>query len=203
MVDDHQMFSDGLKKLIEEKIEFRVEKIFETFDALYYALQFSLPDILILDITIHGEENGIETAIKLLSKYTDLKILFLSMHKTLEYVIPAYKSGAYGYLLKNTNSHELFRALERIKLGDKYFSKEVMELVASQDKIQTNFSNSIKLTKREREILILVLDSFSSREIAEKLYLSILTVESHRKNILSKTGCKNSIELNKFRHLLY
>jgi DNA-binding NarL/FixJ family response regulator len=147
------------------------------------------------------EMSGLEAAAKLAEVSPATKALMLSMHDSEEYVLQALDAGAYGYLLKDTDKAEFVKALKQIQAGNKYFSGAVSNVLA--DRLlnsKSTIKNSIPedpyhLTKREREILRMVIQGTPNKEIADSLGKSVRTVETHRFNIMKKMGVNNAIDM--------
>jgi len=144
--------------------------------------------------------NGIELVRKIKKYDSNLPVLVLSMHVGRELVKEILSAEAEGYLLKKANKEELFNAISKIVNCGTYYSSEItsimMDLINNQQASQSNFKN--ELTSREREILILICQEFSSKEIADKLCIGISTVETHRRNMFAKTKSKNVIGLIRY-----
>lgn len=209
LADDHALIRDGIRALLEGFPEIRVlAEAADGQEALQKVNQYN-PDILIVDIRM-PKLNGIETVAQLSKMSSTTKALVLSMHDSEEYVIQSVEAGAYGYLLKDTNRQEFLRAIKTIHKGDKYFSGDISailvnRLLSKQETVTINSPKitkekeeekpTIKLTKRQKEILKLAVNGMSNKEIAEYLGKSIRTVEAHRFTMMKKMGVKNLLEL--------
>lgn len=156
-------------------------------------------DVLVLDIDI-GKPDGIEITEMISKNYPDVKILILSMIGLHDFVIQALEKGAIGFLLKNTGKDEVLTAIRSVSKGDSYFSREVSAILIEQlHKPASRKSNiDIPISPREIEVLKLIAEEYSNPEIAEKLFISIRTVDTHRRNLLEKLGAKNTAGLVKF-----
>jgi len=185
MVDDHQLMSDGLRQVLESGSRFRIERTFTEGTQLLEALRFERPEIIISDISMPG----IELARDVTRLYPSTKFVFLTMHISADYVRPAMQSGAQGYLLKDSRVADVVEALETVLAGGRYISARAAASLL--DPIE----NRIALTPREKDVLVLLAKGATTREIAETLMLSTNTIESHRRNLLSKTACVNTAEL--------
>ena len=146
--------------------------------------------------------NGIEAARIISEEYPDVKILIFSMHNNREYIVSSVENGANGYLLKDTGKEELMRAIKVVSEGRKYFPPEIAEVIIDEllAKTASNQDNSgkpifQKITPKEKQILGMIVQGFNSREIADKLFLSIRTVDNHRANMMKKTKAKNTADL--------
>lgn len=201
LVDDHQMFRDGVKAVLSD--EENIEIIGEVGNAtdLYKLLDTQTPDIIITDISM-PDTSGIEIAKNISENYQQIKILILSMHSNEEFITKALKAGANGYLPKDTSMSELLDAINTIYKGENYFNKNISDTILKSI-INNSKSTGINtrnksLTKREKEIVKLVVDGLTNKEIADQLCISIRTVDTHKNNILQKLELKSSIELVKY-----
>lgn len=197
LADDHQMMLDGLKGII------RSDKFFELVgeatrgsDALSSILTLK-PDLLVTDINMPGMD-GIELTRKALEAHPEIKVLVLSMYSDKAMISALLQAGASGYILKNTGKDELLGAMRKIASGGMFFSDEVAsEMMKAIVAPKVRQEDEIKLTPREIEIIGLISKEYSNHEIAEALFISERTVETHRKNIFRKTATKGVIGLLK------
>ena len=197
LADDHQMFIFGIRKLLE-KSKFIV--VGEAYDGLtaFEFLKSHEVDILITDINM-PEMSGTELIKAIKEIKPDIKTLVLSMYNDREIIHEIVMSEAEGYILKNAGKQELINALERIINGGTYYSNEVVDIITDNYVThQKAFEKTKELSDREIEILKLISQEYSTPEIAEKLFISPLTVETHRKNILKKTKTRTIVGLIKF-----
>jgi two-component system response regulator DegU len=205
LVDDHIIVRDGIKSTLRGEKNIKViGEASNGIEALDRVKKLS-PDVVIIDITM-PEMNGIEATSIITKKYPDTRSLVLSMHDNEDYVLRSIEAGANGYLLKDTGKEEFIKAINAVARGEKYFSTSVSNILATGylQKIksrETGFTESDSefggLTKREKGVLKLIVDGQSNREIADKLSISIRTIETHRANIMKKLKVKNAIELIK------
>lgn len=206
LADDHDIVRFGIASVIRTADD--IELIGEASDGrgtIELYRRFT-PDVAIVDITMPGM-NGIETTRAILEDYPDARILILTMHMDEEYLNQALKAGAKGYLLKNCDKQELVNGIRTIADGEKVFSGTISMLMTEHyinsvtdsraEKTQVK-SASVHLTKREKEILNLIADGLTSQEIAESLYISPRTVETHRANLLQKLDIKNTAGLVRY-----
>jgi DNA-binding NarL/FixJ family response regulator len=200
IVDDHKMFRDGVISILNE-----VDDINPIWSASNSAetlklLNDQIPDVLMMDLSL-GEESGFTLTSQILEKYQAIKILVLSMHHEDSYIIHILELGARGYILKEAGSDEMIRAIRVVSNGDTYYSKHVSEVliknITSGTRPKSN-TPQIDLTKREIEILKLIAEEFSNPEIADMLYISVRTVDTHRRNLLDKLGVKNTAGMVKY-----
>jgi len=195
LVDDHKLFRKGLRMLIDTLNRFEVTFEASTGVEFLEILNHDVPDIVMLDIAM-PEMDGIEAARLALLKYPDLKIITLSMFGEQDYYFKMVDAGVKGFLLKNSDFTEVKMALETVIEGGNYFSRELlMNLVNSLKNSPEELTPDSPLSDREKEIILLICKGMSTQEIADSLCLSKRTVDSHRANILLKTGCRNTASL--------
>ncbi len=191
IVDDHQMIIEGIQSLLEDQAKVKIvgtatsAKLCEQFFTTHTA------DIVFMDINL-PDLSGIDLTALLLKKYPALHIIALSTFTQGTYVRKMIESGAKGYLLKNASKFEILKAIEVVHSGQKYISPEAQEAL----NYELNLQNKLPIiTKREKEVLILIIEGLSNSQIAEKLFISIDTVDSHRKNLYSKLNVNNTAML--------
>ena len=201
LADDHDVVRKGMKMLLEDETDVKV--IGEASDGLeaIEKVKNLMPNVVILDLTM-PRMTGIEAAKIISEQYPEVKILIFSMHNNREYIFSSVENGANGYLLKDTGKEELMRAIKVVSEGRKYFPPEISEviideLLAKTASSQDNSGKPIfqKITPKEKQILGMIVQGFNSREIADKLFLSIRTVDNHRANMMKKTKAKNTADL--------
>ena len=201
LADDHVIFRQGIKGLINEKDW--LEVVAEAGDGLELVNLFHKglrPDMVILDISM-PKLRGIEAAEEIKSLCPDVKILVLTMHKSKEYLYHLISSGANGYLLKEDSEVELFSAIETIRDGGIFVSRLLTkELTEDLSLIHHRGAQPTRdpLTPREREVLKLVAEGRSNKDIADLLFISVRTVENHRANMMNKLKLKKTIDLIRF-----
>jgi DNA-binding NarL/FixJ family response regulator len=190
IVDDHKILVDGLRKLIEETGDITVtQSIYNAKDCRYY-LQFGLPDVLLLDISL-PDGNGIELCKEFTTRYPKLKILALTTYSEYTTVQQMLNNGALGYVLKNAMSEEVIEGIRTVAEGEKFLCHEVDVLMKRRS------NTNIWLTPREKELLKLIVEGYTNPEIAEKISLSSETIKGYRKNLLLKLDVKNTAMLVK------
>ncbi|TGD77153.1 response regulator [Hymenobacter wooponensis] len=193
LVDDHRMVLEGLRVLLEPLEFVAVTGTCTTAAEVLTALQAHVPDVLLLDINL-PDQNGVDLCLQLTQAYPTLRVLALTTLNEKSYVTRMMQNGAAGYVLKNASPEELAEAITRVHAGKKYFSDEVQELLLQPTPAAPEIP---VLTRREKEVLALIADGLTSHDIAEKLFLSALTVETHRRNIITKFGVSNTASLIK------
>ena len=193
LIDDHELVRSGIRALLEKSEDIRVVgEAGEGHEALA-CIRETNPDVVLLDISLPGL-NGLEVAAKARKDSPRLRIVFLSMHANEEYVLQALKIGASGYVLKQSSTRELELAVRSAKKGETFLSPAISNTVVSDYMARLKGGNVKKpganpyevLTSRQREILQLIAEGFSSKEIAQKLSLSINTIEVHRANLMDR-----------------
>lgn len=202
LADDHKMFRDGLKEILNKERNIIVIDEADDKNQIMNICSNKEIDIVLMDIDM-GETNGITTTKELLSIYPHLKILVLSMHSDSKYILSMLEAGAKGYILKNAGKQEMITAINTVATGDSYFSSQVSSKIIEQLNSRKNIkaklkSQNLPLTPREVEVLKLIAQEYSNTEIAEELYISIRTVDTHRRNLLEKLGVKNTAGLVKY-----
>ena len=202
LVDDHQIIRDGLKTLLADEPDLKViSEAANGLDALE-KVQTGKPDLAIVDLSM-PDMDGLELIRLLSEKVPDCKIVVLSRHQEIAYIMRAINLGVGGYLIKQVSIGELVQAIRTVTEGDVYFcelsSKIIIrDLVKKGRKDKHDFSeNFLELTGREKEVLKLVVDGLNSPSISKRLSLSRRTVENHRANIMKKLHVKNTGELIK------
>jgi len=200
LADDHEVMRNGLASLIINEFHMQVVGQAETGrDAVALTEQLK-PDIVLMDISM-PDMNGIEATRLILERAPETKILALSMHADKRFITEMMNVGAVGYLLKHSAVDELERAIKEIMRGHVYITPAVTGIVVQEfreAKQQQHPAESQTLSPREREVLQLIAEGKSSKEIAAVLNLSVKTTESHRNNIMSKLGLYSVAELTKY-----
>ncbi|MCX6231808.1 MAG: response regulator transcription factor [Bacteroidetes bacterium] len=198
LVDDHRLFLDGVKSLLSEVEHIDIIAEATSGFELLNLLKLLTPDLIMLDISMKGL-SGIEVSKQLTEQYPEIKILILSMHTNEEFVLNAIKAGVKGYLSKDTSKEELLEAIEIIYNGGEAYSKLISEnflkSYVKKFKAEQMLIDSKTLTVREIEILKLAVVGLSNKEIADKLFISTKTVDSHKNNIMQKLKLKNTAEM--------
>ena len=198
ITDDHKIVSQGIGSFLIGNEEFELVGNSKNGKELFEKLKKQQPDILLLDINLPGL-SGIQIAKILRNDYPKIKIIFLSSNTDKESLNEATKAGGVGYLSKDVNEEEFLFALKEVKAGRNYYSSGV------QSALFDSFATAIKaetqvdiLSEREIEVVKLFVEGFSYKEIAERLFISKRTVETHKKNILDKLNLKTTVDLVKY-----
>lgn len=196
IADDHNLFIDGLKLLLKDEPGMQVMDIANDGKELLSLLPLIKADIILLDINMPGL-NGLDAAKFIKQSYPDLKIVMLSTYNDEHLIEKAKSLGANGYLLKTTNKEELLQTIRLVASGQACFPYRQPVSKTSFD-YNDIFLKQFNLTKRETEILQLIKTGATNQQIAEHFFLSIYTIETHRKNIMQKLKLKNPVALHKF-----
>ena len=193
IVDDHTLFCDGLQNIIDRNQIGVVTAILNNGKSLLSSLNLSIPDLIILDLNM-PELNGVEVTKKIRKNYPSIKILVVSMKEEIKLIKELKTMGISGYLTKFIGESDLIEAVENIKNGNPHFP-----ILDHFDKtLQEKKKDSINITESEIRIMRLIIEGFSSKEIADQLNLSVHTVNTHRKNIIRKTSLKNTVAMINF-----
>lgn len=200
IVDDHKMFRQGVESMLNEHDDVSLSWGAKDSEETLENLAKEVPDVILMDITL-GDESGITLTKTILESYPSIKILGLSMHKEDNYIVNLLEVGAKGYLLKDAGSDEMVLAIKKVYDGDTYYSSHVTNVLVkhvTQGTKPSEKGDQVKLTKREVEILTLIAEENSNPEIAEQLFISIRTVDTHRRNLLDKLQAKNTAGLVRY-----
>ncbi len=190
ITDDHRMLVEGLETAINESGVAQVTDVSHTIAESRRACAAEQPDVLLLDINM-PDGNGIDFCAEIHVVRPSMKILMLTSYNEFTVVNRAITAGASGYILKNALSEEVVRGIESVMAGETFLSHEI-------DLLMKKCSNQpVWLTAREQELLRLIVDGYTNQEIADKMFLSIETIKTYRKNLIQKLGAKNSMVLVK------
>ncbi len=201
LVEDHKMFRDGIRAIIEQTDKYEIAGESANGISALEFLESNEVDLILMDIKMPVMD-GIECSKKIIENKPDAKILAITMHEEEQHIRNMLKAGASGYILKNAGVEILIGAMDSVLEGNKYYGEHVTRIIMEEltktpeQKLKEN--PSIYLTKREKDVLQLIVKEKSNQEIADKLFISIRTVDAHRRNLLQKIGAKNSVGLAKF-----
>jgi DNA-binding NarL/FixJ family response regulator len=193
IADDHELFSAGVKATIQGQPLYEVVAILNRGDQVLQGIEEHRPDILILDVNMPGM-NGLEVGEAAKKRWPELRVILVTMYSPADIGFTIQNSFADGYLLKDSGSAVLLSALQRVSGGNRYIDPGIFQANQHSDDA---FVQKLKLSSREKEILQLIKSGYANKEIAAKLFLSELTIKTHRKNIMSKLGVHNLAELLK------
>lgn len=200
LADDHAILRQGIRRIIEEESNLSViSEVGDGLELLSVMKRLS-PDMVIVDISM-PKLRGIEATLEIKDRYPKVKVLILSMHKSKEYLFQVISAGADGYLLKEDTDDELFTAIETVRSGDIYLSPSIARgltdaFIASCRKGASR--NIDPLSTREREVLKLIVEGYTCKDISEMLHISLRTAQHHRANVQKKLNMKKMPELVKY-----
>ena len=199
IADDHNMFVEGIESLLEGADNIQVVSKCYSGPEVFEKIAETPADVILLDINLPGM-NGIEVCQKINKEYPHVKVLALSMHNEESFVTEILKNGAQGYILKNTGKKELLSAIQAVYNGQSYFSEDVTEtimksLVNPKSGSKGSTILAPKISRRERDVLDLIVKEYTTQEIADTLFISLKTVESHRRSLLTKLSVRNTAGL--------
>lgn len=203
VVDDHKIVRDGLRALLSPVEDITIVSEAENGAIALVNMDAAPCEVVIMDISM-PEMNGIDTTQRMLERHPGARVLALSMYQEELYIKRMLKAGARGYVLKNTGREELIHAIRTLHQGEKYFTAEVLAVSDPEGNgdfgknLQNSQSNTITLTRREKEILRLISQEYTNKEIGEKLFISQRTVDTHRRNLVKKLGVKNTAGLVRY-----
>ena len=199
VADDHQLFREGLVNLLESDENIQVIGQAEDGEIAIKKVLELKPDILLTDIAMPNM-NGMEATRNLKKQFPDLKIIAVSMHSDRQFVKGMLTAGTDAYLLKNCTHQQLLEAVHTVYNGKKYLSEDITEMVISGylDGTGTTDDKYNQLSEREKEIFLLLAEGVSTREIGDKLFISVKTVGTHKQNILEKLDLKNNSDIVKY-----
>jgi DNA-binding NarL/FixJ family response regulator len=201
IADDHQIVRDGIKILLEDEPGFDIAGEAENGKEAVELCDAKELDLMIMDITMPVTD-GIEATKIIKKNHPGVKILALTMLSEDQHIRKMIKAGASGYILKSSGREELINAVKTIIDGQHYFSDDatqaILQKLISPNVEKAKSDDNIHITDRELEVLKLILNELTNQEIAEKLFVSVRTVDAHRRNLLQKTGAKNTAGLVKY-----
>ncbi len=197
LVDDHRLFREGLSLLLGNLSY--ISEVYEAGDGHEFLVQLekSQPDLVFMDINMPGLD-GIETTLKALEKYPELKIIALSMYADEDYYTRMINAGARGFILKNSGIQEVEDCIRNVISGHNYFSPEILDGILRNISRKSKPAKTGELSEREEEVLYRICQGHSNQEIASLLHISKRTVDKHRENLLLKTDSKNTAGLVMF-----
>jgi DNA-binding NarL/FixJ family response regulator len=200
MADDHKLFIDGLGSILQHRAGIQVVGAARDGLATVKLASELQPNVILMDVSM-PHLNGIEATRKILAEHPTMRIIMLSMHADPRYVVAAFRAGARGYLLKDSAAEDLVDAIEQVSAGERYLSSTmsgqiVMDFISNA---RTGASTAYSvLSPREREVLQLIAEGHSTKDIAARLSVSVKTIETHRKQIMDKLDLHSIAELTKY-----
>jgi two-component system response regulator NreC len=201
IADDHKIMLAGLRSLLEKQADLEVVGEAENGRKAVQMAQEKKPDVVVMDVSM-PDLNGIEAATQIKESLPETRVIALSMHSDKRFVMGMLRAGAAGYLLKDCASQELANAIAQVAAGKKYLSPEITGVVID-DFLQGGSSEegatvASALSAREREVLQLIAEGWSTKQIASHLYVSIKTIETHRRQIMKKLDLHSIADLTKY-----
>lgn len=194
IVDDHKMIREGLKSFLAEQVDFEIVAEAENGIDCLNQLEAIKPDVVLTDLNM-PEMDGLELTKNIKEKYPDIKVIALTMMGESQHIKQMLSDGAMGYLLKDCSEEELIKAIKNVYNDGTYYSPEVTNIILNNIRkikpVASKVVAEMPLTEREKEVLYLILKEKSNKEIADDLFVSVRTVDAHKRNLLDKTGSKN------------
>ena len=201
IADDHKVFRQGIASILEFVEDIKIIAEAANVQTIKELVPLVTPDVILMDIAL-GNSSGIDATKWVKENFSQVNILVLSMYAENAYIIEMLEAGASGYLLKDTGKEELFTAIRTVAKGDSYYSKHVSNTLIEHLKEKRlgtiKPKKDIPLTRREVEVLKLIVAECSNAEIAQQLFISIRTVDTHKRNLLEKLKVKNTAGLVKY-----
>ncbi len=198
LVDDHSIVTDGLQLILSGDNDIEILDIARTGEMALAQLKVQVPDVVLLDYSLGngGEQNklnGLGVAIEIMGRHNHVKIMMLTMHDSPEIIVPCITAGVHGYMLKSEKNADIAAAIKHLYQYGFYFSPEIAKDLALT--LRKYKESNIQLTQRELDVLQSLYQGGNTKEIAEALFISPHTVESHRKSLIQKFEAKNSVHL--------
>ncbi len=202
IVDDHPIVANGIQQLIDREPDMKVVKSVQDADSAIKFIEKSVPDLMVVDISLKGSTNGIDLIKGIKKRYPKIKFLVLSMHEENLYAERAIKAGAKGYIMKNDLTDNIVKAIRSILGGKLYLSdiitSKLISHAVNEEEIIEDEMEIKKLSDREFEVFQYISQGMKTSDIAKVINISIKTVEAHKSRIREKLKLKNSHELNKY-----
>jgi len=200
LADDHKIMRDGLRALLDKVADVQVVAEAENGrDAVRMAKELK-PNVIIMDMSM-PELNGIDATRQILEEFPEMRVIALSMHSDKRFLSQVFRAGAVGYLLKDCAFDELALAVQSVVKGEKYLSPKLTNVVVDNFMRPSSLSLpavSMTLTPREREVIQLIAEGETTKQIATQLHVSIKTIETHRSQLMQKLGVNSVAQLTKF-----
>lgn len=205
LIEDQFLFREGMKAILsswkEMEVIFESDNGYSVVEKLRQAGR--LPDVLLVDLSLppdgDREFSGVQVTDAVLAAFPEIKILILSIHQDENFIAQLIEHGAHGYLVKDSDPQEVHEAVVSVHTKGSYINERTLRAIQNnmgrRQKARTPAGTNIQLTRREEEVLSLICHQFTSEEIAEKLFISIKTVNGHRNNLLQKTNARNAAGL--------
>ena len=192
VLDDHELIIEGIRSLLENEAEIEMIGSAKNHDDMFRFLKTKTPDIILMDINLPGK-NGLEICKEVATQFPHIRIIGLSNSGQPSVIRKMIENGAKAYLLKDAGKYEIMTAIKCVLKGTEYVNYSVSEIL----KTDLLSKSPVVLTKREKEVLALIAEGLTNHKIAEQLFLDVTTIDSHRKNMITKLGVKNTAALIK------
>ncbi|HUV73260.1 MAG TPA: response regulator transcription factor [Anaerolineae bacterium] len=201
LAEDHTIVRKGLRSLLESRADIKVVGEAENGREAIDRVEELRPDVVVMDIGMPGL-NGLEATRRIKKRFGDVQVLILTVHTGEEYILQILRAGASGYLVKQAAPAELISAIQAVHRGEAFLSpsisKKVLEDYVQRAGATAQRDSFERLTDREREVLQLIAEAYSTREIAEQLHISIKTAETHRAHLMEKLSLHSTAELTRY-----
>jgi DNA-binding NarL/FixJ family response regulator len=203
IIDDHALFREGLKAIISRKSQYEIiGEAGNAREALNLVRELK-PDLILLDIAL-PDRNGVDLTKEIRNAFPEIRILIVSMHNKIDYIMKTFQAGASGYVVKESASEKLLQGIDCVLNGEIFMDSSVSQNIlkklinAPEKKTKSTESRYDTLSPREQEILVLLAEGNSAKQVAEKLFISPKTVENHRSNIMQKLELHSTLELFRY-----
>ncbi|MGD2029407.1 MAG: response regulator transcription factor [Desulfobacterales bacterium] len=203
IIDDHPLFREGLKAIIERNYRFEVVgQAGNGRDGLQKARELK-PDLALVDMSL-PDQSGIQLAREIKNASPKTRIMIITMHSKVDYIVKAFQAGATGYVIKESTAERLLQGIDTVLKGEYFMDSSVSHKVVEklmefpEKEVKMTDASYDTLTRREQEIMVLLSQGLSNKQVAEKLFISPKTVENHRSNILRKLNIHSTIELVRY-----
>lgn len=203
IIDDHALFREGLKAIISRKSQYEIiGEAGNAREALNLVRELK-PDLILLDIAL-PDGNGVDLTKEIRNAFPEIRILIVSMHNKIDYIMKTFQAGASGYVVKESASEKLLQGMDCVLNGEIFMDSSVSQKILKkiinvpEKKTKSTESRYDTLSPREQEIMVLLVEGNSAKQIAEKLFISPKTVENHRSNIMQKLGLHSTLELFRY-----
>lgn len=197
VVDDHPILRGGIVSLLEKAHNIEVICEAQNGEEAITCIEKEKPDVVLMDINMDGKLD-VTTTETIKARWPEIKVLAFSMHEEVQVIRRMLKAGASGYILKNAAHQEVLRAIETVMKGGNYYGQEVLDIMTQSITSDGNSADEIVLSNREKEVLHFVAKEYTNQEIAEKINISLRTVETHKRNLIKKLRVKNVVGLVRF-----
>jgi two-component system response regulator NreC len=201
LAEDHTIVRKGLRSLLESEADIEIVGEAENGREAIDRVEELRPDVVVMDIGMPGL-NGLEATRQIKKRFSDVQVLILTVHTGEEYILQILRAGASGYLVKQAAPAELISAIQAVHRGEAFLSpsisKKVLDDYVQRAGAAAQWDSLERLTDREREVLQLIAEAYSTREIAEELHISIKTAETHRAHVMEKLGLRSTAELTRY-----